>query len=387
MLPARLLPCSVREGRVWPRWLGEADHPWLEVLLGEIDAGAGQPERLLDERLQGATGLERVPPQQRTLALHVARHLLGPAPRDPVPRKIRQTLFPLATAASSQEEATEAASTLIGLPAPSLVARLFADLPGERPLGSLPATSPGELCRRVNLRLAQALVARSTTVRIRLVGHARAVVRLAKLRGLLCVVKGAPERPEEGTLHVSGPLALFHHTLVYGRALGQLLPALAWCERFSLEAECTVRDTRGRLLLTERDPLFPAEATRRFDSKLEARFARELARRSPEWELIREPAPLTAGETLFFPDFALRHRPTARAILVEVIGYWTADYLARKRAQLAALRGVDILLCVDDTLGCDDSSRPGGLAVLRFRKRVDPGAVLGAAAERLGVGH
>ncbi len=384
MLPARLVHCSVREGRVWPRWLGEADHPWLAALLDELVAAAGQPERLLDERILGAAALAPVPAPRRALALHVARGLVPSARGDRTSRRIREALFPLASWLP-RVDALAATAISVGIAPEAVEAQLFADLPGERPLGELPAIDPVELTRRVNLRLAQALVARSMALRIRLVGRARAVVRHAKLRGLLCVVTGRADRAEEATLHVSGPLSLFHHTLVYGRALGELLPHLGWCERFSLEARCVIRDEPATLVLCERDPLFPAAAPRRFDSKLEARFARALCRRAPDWELVREPAAIPAGDTLCFPDFALRHRPSQRAILVEIVGFWTADYLARKRAQLVAAGRDDLLVCVDETLACDDATWPEGLWILPFRGRLDPAAVLAAASGRLGI--
>ncbi len=386
MLPARLIQCSVREGRVWPRWFGEPDYPWLGALLDELVAAAGQPERLLDERIQGAAALTPVPAPRRALGLHVARSLVGRTRGDRISRRIRDTLFPLATCLP-RDGAIAATVSALGIAAEAVEARLFSDLPGERPLGELPEINPAELSRRVNLRLAQALVARSMTLRIRLAGRARAVVRHAKLRGLLCAVTGRADRVEEAELHVSGPLSLFHHTLVYGRALGELLPDLAWCERFSLEARCVIRDEPATLVLCERDPLFPAAEPRRFDSKLETRFARALARCAPDWELVREPTAIPAGDTLCFPDFALRHRPSRRAILVEVVGFWTAGYLARKRAQLVAAGRDDLLICLDESLGCDEATWPPGLWILPFRKRLDPEAVLAVASERLGIGR
>jgi len=385
LLPARLLHCSVRGERVWPHWLGDADQPWLQVLLDELAASAGQPERLLDGRLQTAAGLAPVQPFRRALAIHVGRGLFEAPARDRLPRAIRRTLFSLAATGMQREAALDEGARLLGIPATEIATRLFGDLPGERRRGALPEVSPTDLARRVNLRLAQALVARSVDVRIRLVGRARAIVRHAKLRGLLCTVRESDAQVEAGTLELSGPLALFHHTQVYGRSLAELVPSLAWCERFALEAHCRIRDRDATLVLTERDPLFPSAAPRRFDSKIEARFARDLAKHAPDWELVREPSPIRCGESLFFPDFALRHRPSQRAVLVEIVGYWTAEYLARKRAQLVASGRTDILLCVDDSLGCDDSSWPEGLAVLRFRKRVDPRSVLSAAAVKLGI--
>src|SRR2546427_5183295 len=41
-----------------------------------------------------------------------------------------------------------------------------------------------------------------------------------------------------------------------------------------------------------------------------------------------------AGGTLIFPDFALRHRADGRRWLVEIVGFWTRDYVERKLALL-----------------------------------------------------
>src|SRR6187455_3235347 len=65
--------------------------------------------------------------------------------------------------------------------------------------------------------------------------------------------------------------------------------------------------------------------------------------------------------------------------LVEVVGFYTPEYL---RSKIGALRGVanrPIIVCIDESLVCDDGEIPG--AVLRFRRRISA-ATLIAAAER-----
>jgi predicted nuclease of restriction endonuclease-like RecB superfamily len=167
-----------------------------------------------------------------------------------------------------------------------------------------------ELALRSNLALVQALLFRATAVRIEVEGHTRTLVRHAKWRGLICTV--AERSGAAGaTLELSGPFALFRHTRLYGRALGELVPLLAWCAHFRLRAECVFQGRRLSLQLGTGDPIFPASAPRRYDSRLEERFAREFRRLAPAWEVIREPAPIIAGDTLVFPDFALA--PTRRA--------------------------------------------------------------------------
>ncbi len=59
--------------------------------------------------------------------------------------------------------------------------------------------------------------------------------------------------------------------------------------------------------------------------------------RLPDWDLVREPAPLRAGDHLIFPDFAIYHRrdPTRRALL-EIVGFWTPRYLEAELQRLRA---------------------------------------------------
>ena len=169
---------------------------------------------------------------------------------------------------------------------------------------------------------------RAAHVSLRVEGGLRPIVRLAKFRGLLCNV-AAPAPGAPARLDISGPFSLFRHTLVYGRALAELLPHLAWCARFELAAVAPpARAALAHVTMVSGDPIFPARAPAPFDSRLEERFAKDVARLAPDWDVIREPVPLQAGATLIFPDFLLRHRiHPERQALVEIVGFWTPDYL------------------------------------------------------------
>ena len=123
---------------------------------------------------------------------------------------------------------------------------------------------------------------------------------------------------------------------------------------------------------------FPsARAPAAFDSRLEERFARDVARLAPDWDVIREPVPLQAGATLIFPDFLLRHRiHPERQALVEIVGFWTPDYLTHKLARLRQAAPPAFVLCIDAERGCAPSELPPGLPVVTFRRRVDAAAVM-----------
>jgi len=91
-----------------------------------------------------------------------------------------------------------------------------------------------------------------------------------------------------------------------------------------------------------------------YDSAVEADFARaflasEAAGRlgvARGWIMEREPRAVVADGTVFLPDFSFR-RGEVEA-LCEVVGYYTEDYLTRKKRKLAHLRGRLALLLVVD---------------------------------------
>jgi predicted nuclease of restriction endonuclease-like RecB superfamily len=232
-----------------------------------------------------------------------------------------------------------------------------------------------EIALRTNQLIARSLLARASGVRLRMEGNVRPVVWQAKLRGLICdVADAAPP-----VLGFSGPCSLFRRTLLYGRALGEILPFPGWCGRFELEAECFLRGERAVLHLRSGDPLFPGDALRPFDSQLERRFAADLKKAAPDWDLVREPEPIRAAGTIIFPDFLLRHRLDARGqFLVEIMGFWTPEYVRRKLERLRAARLDRLILCMDDACRCDDGALPPGAGVVRFERRFDPSAVLAA---------
>ncbi len=366
---------------VVPHFLGEHDHPWLRSLLEEHERFIGRPQRDLEARLREPLPCES-PPGKVKLAIHVlARLWRGHRSAAVVPpRRARTLVFGEAAQASKGAPAILSnVAALLGVTVADLRDSLFADLPGER-LVSAPGQplSAAELALRSNLALVQRLLFQATALRIDVNGNTRALVRHAKWRGLICTVAA---RSEAGgaSLDISGPFALFRNTRLYGRALGELIPLLAWCPRFRLQAECVLDGRHLTLELATGDPVFPASAPRQYDSQSEERFAREFRRLAPEWDVLREPEPIAAGPTLVFPDFALQHRADPeRRWLLEIVGFWTPDYVARKLALYRRARASNLILCVDEARNCAEADLPPGALVVKFRRRVDPAVVLRA---------
>ena len=378
MLPDALLSYSVVGPLVVPRFLGEHDHPWLRALLEEYERFIGRPQRELEAHLREPLSCESPPTKLKQAIQVLARLRRGRDRRAAVPpRRARALVF--AEAARTEQPRAPVLSSVaatLGVTAGELQDSLFADLPGERLIAPLPSLSPAELTLRTNLALVQALLSRATSVRIEAEGNSRVLVRHAKLRGLICTV-ASRSGAGDAVLDLSGPFALFRHTRLYGRALGELVPLLPWCRRFHMVGNCVLEGQRFALELRPGDPIFPAVEPRRYDSRLEEHFARDFRRLAPEWDVVREPEPVPVGSTLIFPDFALQHRTdAARRWLLEIVGFWTPDYVANKLALYRRARLTNLILCIDEDRNCAEADLPSAALVVRFRRRVDAAAVL-----------
>jgi predicted nuclease of restriction endonuclease-like RecB superfamily len=234
------------------------------------------------------------------------------------------------------------------------------------------------------------LLSRSERVLVEVREHAHAVVRFAKMAGLLCEYRAA-----EGVtrIDVSGPLSLLRHTTKYGRALARFFPAVVATAGFRLEARCMLgtgaapgRAPHGELRpvvvhVGAADPVGRSHVLPRdVDSGAERALATDVRRLGSAWTLLRESDVVDlGGGRVFFPDFTLRHAE-GFTVLVEVVGYYAPEYLSSKLEALRVAASRPLVACVDERLPLDRAVVPG--EVLLFRRRVDAAALL-AAAERL----
>jgi predicted nuclease of restriction endonuclease-like RecB superfamily len=364
--------------RIVPRYLTEQDHVWLAALLDEFERHIGRRRQELRERLSEPLATS-APASWVRLAARVLEREYGDATRAAVsPVKVRRAAFGAAAGAPDRRTALETAGASLGLSPEGVLPALFADLPSERIL--TPPSSPfgpAELALRTNHSMIASLLKKASHVRITAEGEVRALVRAAKVRGLLCTAAPAADG-RLVTLDISGPYALFRHTLVYGRALASLVPRAARCPRFELIATCILDQgrKRGELVVRSGDPVVPAAALAAFDSKVEQRFAREFARAAPDWDVIREPEAVPTKDGFLFPDFLLRHRRWGSEYLLEIMGFWTEEYVEQKLAKLRAANLDRFILCIDENRNCSDGKLPPRANVIRYRRSVPVTEVL-----------
>ena len=373
---------DVAGGEIIPRYVTEKDYPWLRALLEEYERYVGRRRAELDARLASPL-LTRCPKAKLRVALHVIDRLARARTQSAIaPRRARAAVF---RAACIQAPGTPRERILADVAAglcTSLVDlddSLFADLPAEKRVRPMCAISPSVLAREVNSSLVASMLGRAITVNVRAWGKTRALVRHARFTGLICVVRRDSSCDEGVMLEISGPFALFRRTELYGRALVSLLPRLAWCDRYELRAACELPRSADTYTLVVRsgDPIATARELPKYDSKLEERFARDFGRVALDWDLVREPLAIDVSGTLIFPDFELRHRQdTSKTWLLEIAGFWTPEYVAKKLDLLRRAGIKNLILCIDADRDCAAGDLAAARHVVRYRRRIDARDVL-----------
>lgn len=284
-------------------------------------------------------------------------------------------------------EPYEQAADELGLTVERVEELLYADDPTARVLARTPSFGGEELLRAYDLDLARGVLLDATRVEMTAEGAWTDVFRAVKLARLMYRItrdgedpaaRAAEEVPRGSgsapryRVHLTGPAAGFvARPERYGHRFARVVPALVRAPGWRLEAEVH-RD--GRRLAYRLDaaslPVEPegSPADRAaYDSAWERSLAREFAEKIGSeragWTLHREatPVPLVGapaagggsgrggpdappGVELFLPDFTLRHAD-GREALVEIVGYWTPEYLEEKCRKVAAA-GVDHLVLV-----------------------------------------
>lgn len=252
----------------------------------------------------------------------------------------------------------QVAATQLGVSAEQLQHGLYDDRPGARRLHRVPTADGHTLLARYNLELARGVLRDATRVVLHSGGGWRDVFRAVKLAGLMHELVREGKRYR---LELTGPAARFLlRPARYGVRFARVLPVLARAPAWRVDAELLRDGQRCRLRLTGRArgvgaaaPVGGEPRRERYDSAWERRFARDFRASSwatvHRWTLSRERTPLSAGGTVFLPDFTLRHAD-GREAAVELVGFWTPEYLTSKAAKVRAAVGVPLVLVVAKAL-------------------------------------
>ncbi|MBN1973328.1 MAG: DUF790 family protein [Sedimentisphaerales bacterium] len=175
----------------------------------------------------------------------------------------------------------------------------------------------------------------------------KTILRYAKLAHLLHKIECTGTSKYRITL--AGPVSVLHESRRYGVNFARFLPALLACKGWEMTALVkTPWNMPARLILSDKDGFTshlpePDE----FDSSLEESFALKFGDKRSGWTLIREGRILNKYQKTFIPDFTLRH-DDGTEVLLEIVGFWTPEYLANRHETLKQFKDFKIIIAVNE---------------------------------------
>jgi uncharacterized protein len=307
------------------------------------------------------------------------------------PPRIRKAVFEesskrgFALTELERREIAESVASRLNLSSHDAVLKaMWSDLDDNLILDRFDAIDPEALVGWYNLSLMQTLLFNCTKLDFYISGglNWKRVLRSVKRLGLMYHLQ-QPQQQQENRIICSleGPLSLFKLTDRYGTLLAKLLPSIifssdnrrensrggdgggewhldAWIVRKTMDGrkiyEFKISKDEIPELLTDPYLFFSSISTAEkevvgsfpyngsnFDSAVEEKFAKRFEQAETGWRLTREPDPLILSNGgAFIPDFVFEKYD--KKIYLEIVGFWTKEYLERKLQKLA-----DIFISAD----------------------------------------
>ncbi len=392
MLPSPLLIARVSRGVIFPKYsmLSEDDVKLASEIINTFKSSVGGRRGELEDALQRIENKYfRVGFDYRFirgLAHILIRRTVFKKPKTKVdPVKARFELF-LRAANSyggfvlNEEERNSVLREVagkLGMTVDELIECFNAVYEDEEIVADFQDIDPVSLLRQYNLSIAQTLLFKALNVvaDVKVSGtNAKILLFNAKRLGLMYF---AEKLPDGVRLTIDGPASILKQTERYGTRLAKLLPYLIAAERWRIRAK--VKSRSGRVCTFYMDDfkrrLFPQiEMTYEpYDSEVEELFYRRFKRLGIDWSIVREPEPLVAGNMIFIPDFAFERN--GEKIYLEIVGFWTKEYIEKKLRKLKLLRDVKLIIAANEELYCSKVFKDVPHEVIFFRNRLSAAEV------------
>lgn len=256
---------------------------------------------------------------------------------------------------------------------------LYGDLPDNNRLKKFThSLTAEELIRRYNLALAQGLLYRCIRMRVWLWDSYKTVFHYLKLAGLIHFIR---KQGDHFYLHLDGPLSLFRRTQKYGINFARFLPGLMLAEHWKLSADIQTEKGLRQFVLDQNCGLHSHyQKDDPFDSTVEQALYKGFQKRKTLWDIRREAEIIDLGNTVLIPDFTFIH-PDGVSVLLEIVGFWTPDYLNKKLNKIDRAKRTDLIIAVNDKLNCTKEQFFG--PIIFYKTRVKTSDVLNALEEFL----
>ena len=264
---------------------------------------------------------------------------------------------------------------------------LYADLQENRILITFETPQPETLIHRYNLSQVQGIFYRASEIIIHAhrnqPGEYKQLFRYLKLFELMVYVEG--DADTGFTISIDGPTSLFKANTRYGLALAKMIPALLHVRKWSLEATLRMKDNYTNRIKEKRfhlddscDLVSHYGINTTYDSLLEESFAKRWEKMDTPWRLEREVDLLPVPGSVMIPDFRIVH-PDGRDFLLEIVGYWSPQYLQKKFYQTQKVERDNLILAISERLnlakaGVNFKDLPN--QIVWFKNKLSPKDVL-----------
>lgn len=358
MLTIDLLVTRISGGKIEPAY-ARIDHGTIEIARSIVDAFQDHVGKRYGELLEAIEALEGVNYRLvRGLAQILERRCVIESDSEIDPLIARRMVFEesggFVTNAENRAKVLENVSRRMFVEPSELERALWSDHEENLVLKEFRRVDPESLLRSYNLSLTQTLLFRATGMDLSIEDGYQQVFRKIKQLGLMYSV-------QDDRICIEGPVSVFKLTERYGTAIAKLLPTIIKSNRWSLRASILRKTFRGPRVYEftldhTRKDILPVQnngserSSYEFDSGVEQEFSRLSF---PGWTLRREPGVLKAGPYVFIPDFSLERR--GDKIYVEIVGFWTPEYLRNKIQKLNMLEErhkENLILIVNRNLAC-----------------------------------
>lgn len=338
----------------------------------------------------------------------------------------------MALSPAEKKEAIQKAANRFSISVLELEKALWADLEENQVLKSFLPLPPAELLKQYNISLTQTLLFRAVDLDIWIKEDFQKILWKILRLGLMYSIEDAdePEKLEGVHLHLEGPASLFRLSERYGNSFAKLFPTLLKSKGWSLKAGILHKSFQGKRILEfivddSEEAFKPSFEAIRYSEVLssglqleeareeyktqegyktgkitevekegEAEFAEEEAGAQEigaeeaaydsaleqafgslslgSWKVKREPTILKAGKHAFVPDFSLQR--DGMKVYLEIVGFWTPEYLEKKIGKLKEVKEPLILL-IDRKLKCSEKDFPAQ-EVIFFDKKIPANEVM-----------
>lgn len=304
------------------------------------------------------------------------------------PREARRLVFeranPPPTSDTERDRIIQEVASSLSIDPDALEENLWADSETELIQTEFNPPSPVALLKEYNLELTRTLLYRCNRLLLFGLSDWKRTLWFIKKVGLMYSAEYTANGP---TLTVEGPFSVSKSSNAYGELFIELFNDLLGLKAWTLNAEIpsTNRSTQFYFELSSAKmaQLGLAEPVDRlrpsFDSEVEKRFFYAFNSLRSDWRIAREEEPLVAGDSIFLPDFTFERKGVK--VFLEIVGYWTKEYIERKFNKLNRVSGVNMIVVANTKLACSKISEVPG--VIFYEKDVPLKPILDALSKYL----